>query len=85
MAKSGGMTWDEVEDGVWSLPASRNKTGQPLVRPLSKAALAVLDAQPHVVGVPYVFTAGQRPLTSTSRMKKQFDARVASPAGRSTI
>ena len=72
--ESGGMTWDEVEDGAWSLPASRNKTGQPLVRPLSKAALAVVDAQPHVVGVPYVFTAGQRPLMSTSRMKKQFDA-----------
>ena len=72
--ESGGMTWDEVEDGVWSLPASRNKTGQPLVRPLSKAARAVVDAQPHIGGVPYVFTAGQRPLMSTSRMKKQFDA-----------
>jgi integrase len=72
--EAGGMTWDEVEDGVWSLPPSRNKTGQPLARPLSKAARAVLDAQPRIVGVPYVFTAGQRPLTSTSRMKKQFDA-----------
>jgi integrase len=72
--ESGGMTWDEVEDGVWSLPPSRNKIGQPLARPLSKAARAVLDAQPRIVGVPYVFTAGQRPLTSISRMKKQFDA-----------
>ena len=72
--EAGGITWDEVEDGVWSLPPSRNKTGQPLVRPLSKAARAVVDAQPHIVGVPYVFTAGQRPLTSISRMKKQFDA-----------
>jgi integrase len=36
------MTWDEIEKGDWTLPASRNKTKVDLVRPLSKAALAAL-------------------------------------------
>jgi integrase len=37
-----GMEWAEVVSGDWTLPASRNKTNQDLIRPLSKAALATL-------------------------------------------
>jgi integrase len=73
LGEAGAMTWAEVEDGVWSLPPSRNKAGQPLVRPLSKAAQAVLAAQSRIVGVPYIFTAGSRPLVHVSRAKRQFD------------
>ena len=40
------MRWAEINDGVWVLPASRNKVGQELVRPLSSAALAVLGGLP---------------------------------------
>jgi integrase len=36
------MQWTELAEGDWTLPASRNKTKVDLVRPLSKAALAVL-------------------------------------------
>jgi integrase len=36
------MTWSEIAGGDWTLPASRNKTKVDLVRPLSKAAQAVL-------------------------------------------
>jgi integrase len=36
------MTWNEIHDADWTLPAARNKTKIDLVRPLSKAAQAVL-------------------------------------------
>src|SRR5262249_52332603 len=39
------MTWDEIKDGAWELPAERNKTKLPLLRPLSSAALAVIESQ----------------------------------------
>jgi len=40
-----GLTWDEIKGGVWELPASRNKTKQDLIRPLSAAALRVIESQ----------------------------------------
>jgi integrase len=68
------MTWDEVVNGIWTLPASRNKTGQELARPLSAAALAIIEAQPHVAGMSYVFTMGEHPLRGVWRMKSRLDA-----------
>ena len=41
--EAASMTWDEVRDGVWVLPKERSKTGVEIVRPLSKAALAVIS------------------------------------------
>ena len=40
------MQWSEIAGGDWTLPASRNKTGVELVRPLSRAALTIVEAQP---------------------------------------
>jgi integrase len=40
------MRWNELQDGVWVLPASRNKTGQELVRPLCGAAQEVILGLP---------------------------------------
>jgi integrase len=37
-----GMTWAELDGGDWTLPAARNKTKVDLVRPLSRAAQAIL-------------------------------------------
>src|SRR5262249_10902909 len=56
--EASGMTWDELEAGGWALAGSRNKTKQELARPLSRAALALVEAQQRIVGVPYVFAAG---------------------------
>src|SRR5205823_6622341 len=48
---------DEIGPGrVWALPASRSKTKVEVVRPLSRSALELLDAQPRIRGCPYVFT-----------------------------
>jgi integrase len=40
--EASGMEWAEIVSGDWTLPATRNKTNQDLVRPLSKAALSTL-------------------------------------------
>ena len=71
------MAWSEVTDGVWELPAERNKTKLPLARPLSSAALAVLESQRRDDGSRYVFTNdGKTAFTDFSRSKKKFDAAV---------
>jgi integrase len=72
-----GMKWDEVDDGgVWTLPAARSKTKTEIIRPLSKAALAVLDGLPRIDGCPFVFTSnGLTPLASFSDPKAALDAR----------
>jgi integrase len=69
------LTWDEVKDGVWELPAARNKTKLPLARPLSSAALAVLESQRRDDGSRYVFSNdGKKPFQDFSRSKKKLDA-----------
>ena len=45
-ARSGevrGATWDEIGDGIWTVPAERMKARKEHVVPLSSAAAAVLD------------------------------------------
>jgi integrase len=67
------MTYDEVRDGIWILPKERSKTGVEIVRPLSKAALAVIERQPKIG--PYVFTTtGHKPFCNFSDAKREFDA-----------
>jgi integrase len=65
------MQWSEIAEGVWTLPALRNKVGQELVRPLSKAALAVLEAQSRTGD--FVFN-GHRPLVAFTPLKARLDA-----------
>jgi integrase len=72
--EAGAMTRDEVADGIWTLPAARNKTKQELARPLSRAALAIIEEQPRIAGVPFIFAAGKRPLRGDWRMKSRLDA-----------
>ena len=43
------------EDAIWEIPAERYKTKRPNSIPLSKAALAVIDAQPKIDDCDYVF------------------------------
>jgi integrase len=77
LREASNMVWDEVDaEGTWELPARRNKTGQPMTRPLSKAALDLLATLPRIEGCPYAFSNGARPLpiAGFARRKKQFDA-----------
>jgi integrase len=43
-----GLRWAEIVGGDWTLPAARNKTGLELVRPLSRAALEIVEEMPKV-------------------------------------
>jgi integrase len=69
------LPWSEIDGTVWTLPAARNKAKQALVRPLSKAAQAVLDSAARSTGSSYVFTtSGNYPLGSIYRRKAELDA-----------
>ena len=68
------LIWQEITDGIWTLPAARNKTKHELVRPLSKAALRVLKGLPRIAGCDFVF-AGTRgkAINSLSLCKRELD------------
>jgi integrase len=65
------MTWDEIADGVWTLPASRSKTKQDVVRPLSPEAIACL---PPKGSSRYVFKAKRAnvPISGFTELRRAF-------------
>jgi integrase len=70
----GAMRWDEIKGDLWTLPPERHKTGRTageLVRPLSKAAMSIVNAQPRIQGSPYIF--GQRGFGNWTSAKERFD------------
>jgi integrase len=69
-SEAAGLRWDEIEDGVWTLPAIRNKTKLELVRPLSRAALALVEQQPRIG--PFVFSFSGERATSFGRPRLIF-------------
>jgi integrase len=72
--EAGKMVWSEIQGADWLLPASRNKTKQPLVRPLSQRAQTLLASLPRFAGCPYAFTAtGKQAIGGYGRFKRQFD------------
>src|SRR5262249_12870366 len=72
-SEASDLTRDEIEDGVWLLPAARNKVKQDLARPLSRAAQNVVDSLPKLG--PYVFGSnGAKPLRGFAKSKTRLDA-----------
>jgi integrase len=66
------MTWPELDGTDWTLPASRNKAKFDLVRPLSKATLAILPVKTE--GCEFIFTTdGKRPIGGFSQFKSRVD------------
>lgn len=74
-----GATWDEVDlqAAVWTVPATRTKTGRPLRVPLSPAALRTLAAaQAHADGSGLIFpgpTGRQLSDGTMSKLLKELD------------
>src|SRR5262249_7603147 len=66
--EASNLTWDEITDGVWLLPASRNKVKQDLARPLSTAAQKLLGATPKLGRHVFTFD-GLTPLRGFVRAK----------------
>src|SRR5262245_41696902 len=68
------MTWSEISNGNWTIPAARYKTDTDVTLPLSSAARAVLAAVPQIQGCEYVFTTNARaPISGFSVFKLKFD------------
>jgi integrase len=71
------MVWAELSGGgTWTLPASRSKTKQPLVRPLSRLAQALLAKLPRGSDSDYVFRSvvGRPVFTDFWTHKRRLDA-----------
>ena len=65
------------EDGIWTIPAERYKTKKPNFVPLSKAALAIIAAQPKIDGCDYVFPSrANTPFCGFSKSKAALDKAV---------
>jgi integrase len=71
-AEAANMRWEEIDGSNWILPASRNKTRKDLIRPLSAAALAVIEDQRS--DCPFIFSKGRKAISTFSRNKVAFDA-----------
>jgi integrase len=66
------MTWTEIAKGQWVLPAGRNKVGVELVRPLSRPALAIVEAQPRLGE--FVFSRSSKgPIGGLTELKVRLD------------
>jgi integrase len=64
-------------DGIWIIPADRYKTKRPNFVPLSKAALAVIEAQPKIKDCDYVFASrANTPFTGFGKSKTKLDKAV---------
>jgi integrase len=73
-SEASAMRWSEISGAEWTLPAERNKTKVDLIRPLSPAALAVIEKLPRIGKGELVFTTdGQHPIGGFSRFKRHFD------------
>jgi integrase len=64
-------------DGIWTIPAERYKAKRPNFVPLSKAALAVIAAQPKHDDCDYVFPSrAKTPYSGFSKSKAKLDKAV---------
>lgn len=65
------------DDGIWTIPAERYKTKRPNHVPLSKSALAIIDAQPELEDCDYVFPSRARtPYSGFGKSKIALDRAV---------
>ena len=73
----------EIEDGVWTIPQERYKTGSELVIPLSALAARALEQLPKIGKGEFVFTSdGVKPFSGYSKAKARFMNNAASQIGR---
>ena len=65
------------EDGIWTIPAERYKTKRPNHVPLSKAALALIEAQPKLDNCDLVFPSkAKTPYSAFGKSKAALDKAV---------
>jgi integrase len=72
-----GMKWAEVDfdKAVWVLPKERSKNGQQHELPLAPQVVALLESLPRF-DRPFVFSAGDTPVSGHSRAKQRLDKSI---------
>jgi len=68
-------TWNEINDGVWTIPAGRCKAKIDVEIPLSRAAIDVLAAIPVTKrdGPIFIASSGAKPISGFDHWKKNLD------------
>jgi integrase len=74
------MAWTEIgADGIWTIPAERYKTKRSNHVPLSNAARTVIEVQPKIEGLDYVFPSRSKtPFSGFGKSKARLDKAVLS-------
>jgi len=76
-AKVAAMRWQDVEGGVWRIPAEPREKVNAGELKLPELALSIITVQPEVVGNPYVFPGrGDKAFNSFSKCKAALDQRA---------
>lgn len=76
-AKVSAMQWDDIVDGVWTIPAEAREKVNAGQLPLPQLALEIIEAQPRIKGNPFVFAGrGKKAFNSFSDGKEDLHAKV---------
>ena len=72
------VQWDEIRNGVLTIPASRMKGGIENLVPLPPTALAIIEKLPRFRRGNFLFstTAGKKPVYISNKIKTKLDARM---------
>ena len=71
----GSMTWSEIKDGVWTIPAERTKNGRAHTLPLMPIASAIVRSLPRMVSREQLFGTRGTGFGGWSRCKQDLDKR----------
>ena len=79
--KVAAMRWQDIRNGVWTIPTAKREKGNGGSLELPPLALAIIDSQPRFASSPYVLAGrGKGMATGYSKSKKALDATVTIPA-----
>jgi integrase len=82
LGEAAGARSDELENGVWSIPAERSKNGEAYALPLNRPAQAIiLEAPPSSPKALLFSYSGARPIGGRSKLKHALDQRVQTELG----
>lgn len=71
------MKWEDIADGVWTLPTEAREKNNPGSLKLPQTALDIIEAQPTIKGCPYVFAGrGAGAFAGFSPSKRKLDAAI---------
>jgi integrase len=76
------LRWSEIHDNTIALPSDRTKNHRAHVVPLSRIALAIIEAQPKRANRDLIFGVAEGPFSGWSNSKEKLDARIKETTGK---